>query len=381
MPQGLTLLLGTSFFHLDPSSAFSPSPTDLVGNDTYHHVVLTDDGAGHFTAYYRSPSDSFHSVFSGTYSGSAGGENTLLHIGGRQYSGIDSDARVDDVAIFNRVLNQAEAESIWAAGSVAAALTEPDPLVLKISRSGGSLDFEWNSMNGMQYDLVSSIDLSTSPATWPPYNDGVNTYEDIPASGTGTNTLSGVIPLGAVRFFALIEEPIPPLLEENFEAVTAPGPPTDWAFDDNSAGTAWSVGTPTGVGTEPDAAASGTQCAGTNIGGTYTASAEASLITKAFTVPATGATLSFRQYLDTETAPSGDLGSIRLLNAGDNSVLAGGEVAVGLEGATETWSSQSLALPAAANGLSVKLEFRFVSDADGDLWFGFYIDDVVVTPN
>ena len=129
-PQGLTLLLGTSSFHLDPSSAFSPSPTDLVGNDTYHHVVLTDDGAGHFTAYYRSPSDTFHSVFSGTYTGIAGGDNTLLHIGGRQYSGIDSDARVDDVAIFNRVLTQAEAESIWAAGSVAAAIPEPAAIAM-----------------------------------------------------------------------------------------------------------------------------------------------------------------------------------------------------------------------------------------------------------
>jgi len=29
----------------------------------------------------------------------------------------------------------------------------------------------------------------------------------------------------------------------------------------------------------------------------------------------------------------------------------------------------------------VKLEFRFVSDADSDVWAGFYIDDVVVTAN
>ena len=209
-PQGLTLLLGTSFFHLDPSSAFSPSATDLVGNDTYHHVVITDDGAGSFTAYYRSPSDSFHSVFTGTYSGTAGGDNTILHIGGRQYSGIDSDARVDDVAIFNRVLTQTEAESIWAAGSVAAAITGPDPLVLKISRSGANLDFEWNSRDGRYYDLLSSVELDSAPATWPAYQDGVATYRDIPASGTGTNNLSDVVPLGSKRFFVVAEKDPPP---------------------------------------------------------------------------------------------------------------------------------------------------------------------------
>ena len=92
-------------------------------------------------------------------------------------------------------------------------------------------------------------------------------------------------------------------------------------------------------------------------------------------------TTDFSQYIDTELPPSGDLGSIRLLNAGDNSVLGGGDVATSLEGITEAWSSETLPLPAAANGLSVKLEFRFESDGDGEVFAGFYIDDVVVTGN
>jgi len=81
----------------------------------------------------------------------------------------------------------------------------PEPLVLKIDQNGGSLDFEWNSLRGMQYDLLSSTDLSTDPATWLPYNDGVTTYENIPATEM-TTTLSGVLTVGPIRFFALIEE-------------------------------------------------------------------------------------------------------------------------------------------------------------------------------
>ena len=200
-------------------------------------------------------------------------------------------------------------------------------------------------------------------------NDSVLTTD---GNGDGTVRMMLAGPANFVR--AQIP---PPLLEEDFEGLA--GLPADWSASDNGALTAWSVDTPNGTGTEPDAAANGTQCAGTNMNGDYTASAVASIITKAFTVPASGATLSFSQYIDTETAPSGDLGSIRLLNAGDDSVLAGGDVATGLEGITEAWSSQTLPLPAAANGLSVKLEFSFESDADGDLFAGFYIDDVVVT--
>jgi len=79
---------------------------------------------------------------------------------------------------------------------------------LKIAQSNGNLDFEWNSLPGMLYDLVSSVDLSTPVSTWAAYNDGVTIYEDIPSAGA-TTTLSGVLKLNPNRFFALIEEVAP----------------------------------------------------------------------------------------------------------------------------------------------------------------------------
>lgn len=244
----------------------------------------------------------------------------------------------------------------------------------------GNYDFSWESQEGMLYDLVSATDLATAPDTWAVW-DGRADLAATPPS----NTLSG-IPGGGDprRFFAVIEKeapPPPPLLAEDFEA----GAPAGWTATDNGAGTAWEVGTPDGAGsfpdTEPTGAANGTQCAGTNITTPYTGSAVATLVTPAFTVPAGGARLDFSQYIDTETPPSGDLGSIRLLNASDDSPLAGGAVATDLEGITETWTSESLALPAVANGLEVKIEFRFESDSDTDVFAGFYIDDVEVVAN
>jgi hypothetical protein len=247
---------------------------------------------------------------------------------------------------------------------------------LLITPNGANYDFTWDSRNSKIYDLVSSTDLTTPIIEWPVYKGHANIQGTAPS-----NTLTNVVPSDSTRFFAVVERDAPPLLAEDFEGVTPPGPPADWAGSDNGAGTAWQVGTPTGAATGPDAAANGTQCAGTNIGGNYTASAEASLVTKAFTVPASGATLKFSQYIDTELAAGGgDFGSIRLLNAGDNSVLAGGDVATALEGTTEAWSSKTLPFPAAANGLEVKLEFRFSSNASAE-FAGFYIDDVVVSGN
>lgn len=80
------------------------------------------------------------------------------------------------------------------------------PIVLEIIPNGANYDFEWNSRDGVLYRLVTSTDLSTPIITWPTYDDGVNLYDDIAPSGTGTNLLTDVIPLGSKRFFAVIEE-------------------------------------------------------------------------------------------------------------------------------------------------------------------------------
>ena len=77
---------------------------------------------------------------------------------------------------------------------------------LTITPNGANYDFSWNSQNGKVYGLRTSTDLATPIAEWSIYNDGVNpSYNNILPSGTGTNTLSAVVPIGSKRFFAVAE--------------------------------------------------------------------------------------------------------------------------------------------------------------------------------
>ena len=95
-------------------------------------------------------------------------------------------------------------------------------------------------------------------------------------------------------------------------------------------------------------------------------------------MPAGGATLRFQQFIDTDE--DGDLGTIRILDADNSDALIEEMNPPGaIEGITAGWSAESFALPAAALGKNIKIEFRFVSNANGQEWAGFYIDDVLVT--
>lgn len=78
------------------------------------------------------------------------------------------------------------------------------PTTLAMVMGGASMDFEWASKDLKQYDLESCTSLTD--ADWTNYNDGVVTYQNILASETGTNTLSGVLTDGASRFFRVVEE-------------------------------------------------------------------------------------------------------------------------------------------------------------------------------
>lgn len=112
----------TQFVRPDSAAHFTPTGTPVVPNDTWNHFVVTDDGAGNGTIYYRSSYDSQHLVHSWSFGGTAGGLDVFT-IGAFAGGGWPGSGRVDDVAVFNRVLTQTEAESIYAAGSVEDLLT------------------------------------------------------------------------------------------------------------------------------------------------------------------------------------------------------------------------------------------------------------------
>ncbi|YCM46989.1 hypothetical protein V2O64_24405 (plasmid) [Verrucomicrobiaceae bacterium 227] len=80
------------------------------------------------------------------------------------------------------------------------------PFVVSVTEAGGSLSFSWESTPGLQYDLLSSTDLSTDPSTWLPFDDGTTTHENIAASGTGTTSLTGIPLSDEKRFFVVLKK-------------------------------------------------------------------------------------------------------------------------------------------------------------------------------
>ena len=92
---------------------------------------------------------------------------------------------------------------------------EPVPPVIPlfITRNGANYDFSWLSQNGKVYDLLSSTNLSTAPATWAVYDPdgagGNDPYDNI-IDTAATNVLSGVAASGPARFFVVAEKPAVP---------------------------------------------------------------------------------------------------------------------------------------------------------------------------
>ncbi|NNM30642.1 MAG: hypothetical protein HKO57_14065, partial [Akkermansiaceae bacterium] len=265
----------------------------------------------------------------------------------------------------------------------------PDPLVLNISESGGTLEFEWNSLPGMQYDLLSSTDpeAENDPSLWAPYNDGTMTYEDIPASGTST-TLTGVQKVGPVRFFTLTEEVIPPIFEADFEA-------DNGGFTvSTTVGTDWEHGAPdsNGLGGAVSEGNGGSaNCWATNLGDVSGTTADAGYyedstmtLLRSPVIDLTGiaaAKLCFAEALDLD---SGDTAVVNIIDDVTDTVIAAA-IYTATDGATgdADWATANggvpIEIPPAALGQPVRIEWSFTGfGGTTDDYLGWYIDDVSV---
>lgn len=99
---------------------------------------------------------------------------------------------LDDVRIYEGALTIEEIQDVMDPPTTSLKFTE-----LAYHRENYTFRFSWNSKSGKVYDLLSSVDLSS----WSVYK----TYQDITASGTGTNTLDDVPLEGPARFFVIRE--------------------------------------------------------------------------------------------------------------------------------------------------------------------------------
>jgi len=245
---------------------------------------------------------------------------------------------------------------------------------LAVSHDGTALDFSWNSQSGKVYDLLSATGLATDPATWPVYQ----TYQDIAASGTGTNTLDDVPLDGTVRFFAITERdapPPPPLLDENFDDDNG-----GFTSVDKGSGSVWDWDDPdsTSPGGDVTTGNGGAgKCWGTDTGnpGQYTAGTDTCLRSPVFDLTGvTGAVLTFAHVRDIQPGDTAIVNIIddttdtviqELFNEGDDDIN------------TADWTNADpIDIPDTIDE-PVRLEFRFTG-AGPDEWMGWYIDDVLI---
>jgi hypothetical protein len=254
-------------------------------------------------------------------------------------------------------------------------------IITDFSRNAaGDLTISWESADGLLYNLRSEIDPSIDePLSWPIFGGQTDILATPP-----TNTLTIPLPVDARRFFVVESFPAPPetIFSDDFDsglnAWTIGGDPGRPATDDPATplNTNWEFGAPSNVG--PLAAHSGTNCWGTNLASRYAWECDVFLLSPVIDLTTAGAaTLNYQRYVDIEA--TFDRGRVRVLDAADNSDL--GYIEDNIEGFELDWALSSKAIPAAALGKMIKLEFRFEAD-DFDLvpgQAGFYIDDVSVT--
>ena len=231
-----------------------------------------------------------------------------------------------------------------------------------------NLELSFESIAGKVYDILASSDPATEgdPASWQVWQ------QNIPATAP-LNVEIFPRPAEEKLFLVIMERDAPPFFFEDFEAGQA-----GWTAGPNNAnlGTAWQLGLPS-AGTGPSTGAdSSTRAFTTNLGN-YADNADIFLRSPVIDLTSrsfTRATFMMDHYRDADGL--GDLFGIRVLKARDESIL--GTIDPDPSGFDADWVPLSEDLPPAAMGEEIILEFWFTSDASGDSFSGWSIDNVAI---
>ena len=361
--------MGHSQDELDAWSSNNPNsnPFDsdfFVGIDptgTQELEIFTNGTEDFQTLFTLSPPQTLNVVFSAITDFNAGStvnyevfiDGASINAGTFTWSGTDEN-------FLGLYSNYTATQAIMDNFVVRANVEIIDMLELCIEQVGTTLEFDFNSLSGMQYDLVSDTDLSTAPSTWLPYDDGVITYENIPSTGTGTQTISGVLKVGPTRFFALIESEIPPpepLLDEDFES-------SDGGFTFvSAAGTDWAHGDPdsSGPGGDVNEGNGGSvNCWGTDIGDPgfhLDPTTNSCLRTPVIDLTGvSGAELSFAHAIDIEAA---DSVTVNIIDDTTDTVIAADIISITDNDISDSpWELIGpVTIPAAALGQPIRIEW------------------------
>ena len=278
-------------------------------------------------------------------------------------------------------------------------LTVPDSLgaepVLCIENdpsTPNTLAFSFESEAGFEYDLLSSVDLSTPVAEWPVFDDGVTVFENIAASGTGTNELNGVALVGETRFFALQVRELEPetLFETNFDTDNG-----GFTALNNSVGSEWEFGTPDSSVSNGQivisAANTTPNCWGTTLGnftvtpsetGELVDNTDASLRSPVIDLNGISqATLTFAENIDLDPLVAANTLEVWVIDDTTDDEIGNGPIYTATDPDFETvsWNpTPEIELPTEALGQAIRLEFRISVPEASNSPLGWYIDDVLV---
>jgi hypothetical protein len=355
---------------------YSDAPIDetawtrlVITVDLNSAVTTYLDGAHFFTHSASDGVDGRHALF-------PLGNNNVVHFFADDTDTENPPMNVGTIALFQGVLTP---EEVAAFGGAEVPIGPTKRIkITDISYDGtnpGAKTFSvsWESEEGKLYNLRSTTDpASADPIDWP-----IVAGQENLAATPPENTVTIPFPPDSTRLFVVEEFPAPPVtvFTDNFE--DGQGDWTTGGDDGSNPFTNWEFGSPTVVG--PASANSGANCFGTNLSADYANLSDLWLRSPPIDLTAAaGATLNFSHYVDIEEGF--DFGEVRLLDA-DAALAELAVLEMTIDGNNPTgWEPFSKALPAAALGKNVVLEFRFDSDDISEpTQAGWYIDDVEVT--
>jgi autotransporter-associated beta strand protein len=252
-----------------------------------------------------------------------------------------------------------------------------NPISVPLDTTNGTFTFTRRdpTISGLTYQVWTSTDL----ADWEVDGGAVFTPGTVvdQVEPVAVQLSAGLLSEPKLFFRITYAEPVPapPLLSVDFEANAG-------GFTVATlGGTPWAHGAPNspslGGGAITSGAGGSTQCWGTNLTGGYAASTDTSLRSPVIDLTSvTAATLSFAQAIDSN---SGHTLEVNIIDDTTDTVIAN-IIPATQDGNTSVspWETVApVALPGAAYGQAVRIEWRFIGNGDGT-YNGAYIDDVTV---
>ena len=172
---------------------------------------------------------------------------------------------------------------------------------------------------------------------------------------------------GAAAFYRIGLKPRPAIFSQDFETSV-----TGWTH--GGPGDNWEWGTPVNG---PKAAHSGSKVYATSLTGNLQPYSDAWLRTPPINMAGlTRATLSWHEWRNIDPTVTFHYAAVNLVDAASGSIIQ--QLAIDA-GGTTGYEPRSISLPAQAMGKSIIIEFLVHCD-DFNLLEGWYIDDVIITP-